>query len=80
MDIKSIIFGLLIGIIAASLIWAVAYADLLAKKEKSEDSWYRKCLHVIAHYDRACDHFVRIIRMGDKKDISDEEVYQIKYF
>ena len=80
MDTKSIIFGLILGIAAASLVWGLVLAELQIKKEKSEDSWYRDCMRILDSKERACDRFVDMIRRGDKKDISDEEVYRIKNF
>lgn len=76
MDIKSII----VGMVAVSVIWLIISLKLLAYSKRKEDGWYRTSRQIIDHYERACDRLVQIIRNGDHKDITDDEVYHIKYF
>ena len=76
MDMKSVIFGMA----AASVIWAVITVMLLKKKKKAEDGWYRECLRLIDHYDRAIEQFKYNIRANNKKIITEEEMDRMKNF
>ncbi len=76
MDAKSIIFGL----VAASVLWGIIVLQLLVYLKKREDSWYKECLRLIDHYDRAIEHFENTIRNNNKKIITEDEMYQMKNF
>lgn len=76
MDAKSIIFGL----VAASVLWGIIVLQLLAYLKKREDSWYKECLRLIDHYDRAIEQFKYNIRTNNKKIITEEEMDKMKNF
>lgn len=76
MDIKSVVFGMA----AASVIWAVITVMLLVRGKKAEDGWYRECLRLIDHYDRAIEQFKYNIRANNKKIITEEEMDRMKNF
>lgn len=76
MDAKSIVFGL----VAASVLWGIIVLQLLAYLKKREDSWYKECLRLIDHYERAIEHFENTIRNNNKKIITEDEMYQMKNF
>ena len=76
MDTKSIVFGL----IAASVLWGIIVLQLLTYLKKREDSWYKECLRLIDHYDRAIEQFKYNIRTNNKKIITEEEMDRMKNF
>ena len=76
MDTKSVIFGL----IAASVLWGVIMLELLAYLKKREDSWYKECLRLIDHYEKAIEHFKDTIRNNNKKLITEDEMNHMKNF
>lgn len=76
MDMKSVIFGMA----AASVIWAVITVMLLVRSKKAEDGWYRECLRLIDHYDKAIEQFKYNIRANNKKIITEEEMDRMKNF
>lgn len=76
MDAKSVIFGL----VAASVLWGIIVLQLLAYLKKREDSWYKECLRLIDHYERAIKHFEDTIRNNNKKIITEDEMYRMKNF
>ena len=76
MNMNSIIFGMA----ATSVIWAVITVMLLVRSKKAEDGWYRECLRLIDHYDRAIEHFKNVIRDNNKRFITEEEMDRMKNF
>lgn len=76
MDVKSIVFGMA----AASGIWLIVTILLLIRGRKREDSWYKECLRLIDHYDRAIEQFKYNIRVNNKKIITEEEMDRMKNF
>lgn len=76
MDAKSIIFGL----VAASVLWGIIVLQLLAYLKKREDSWYKECLRLIDHYERAIEQFKYTIRNNNKKIITEDEMNRMKNF
>ena len=76
MDVKSIVFGMA----AASGIWLIVTILLLIRGIKREDSWYKECLRLIDHYDRAIEHFKNAIRDNNKRFITEEEMDRMKNF
>lgn len=76
MDAKSIVFGLVV----ASVLWGIIVLQLLAYLKKREDSWYKECLRLIDHYERAIKHFENTIRNNNKKIITEDEMYRMKNF